>query len=81
MNYIYIVVRGSEIVYIGSSIRVAKDKARPACAPLIFKVSVSFADFVPQFTISSVYVHSHNNGDFVDYSLDCYHRYFRKVQF
>lgn len=81
MNYIYIVVRKSEIVYIGSNVRVAKDKARAAKAPLVFKMSVTFEDFVPQFWVSSVFVWCPNIGVYTEYQPDTYHRYFHFPRF
>lgn len=81
MNILYVVVRDSVIIYIGSNIRVAKDKARAAKAPLIFKVSVSFVVFVPQFSVTSVFVHCSDIGFYTEYPLETYHKYFHFSRF
>lgn len=81
MNILYVVVRDSEIIYIGSNIRVAKDKARAAKAPLIFKVSASFEAFVPQFSVTSVFVHCSNIGIYTEYPLTTYHKWFHFPKF
>lgn len=81
MNFVYVVVRKSEIIYIGSNIRVAKDKARAAKAPLVFKMSVTFEDFVPQFWVTSIFVWRHKVGIYEEYQPDSYHRWFHDPPF
>lgn len=80
MNIIYIAVAKNKVVYIGSSLRVAKDKARQKLAPHIFKVEVSFVDFEPSYHLASVYVASQVTGNYCEYSPEVYFRWFRNVK-
>lgn len=80
MKIIYIAVAKQKVVYVGSSLRVAKDKARQKLAPHIFKVEISFVDFEPSYHLASVFVASQTTGHYCEYSPEVYHRWFHGIK-